>query len=100
MGAERLIAAEKGSEKIAVEVKSFLHVSFITAFYEAVGKFVIYEEALEIEEPERVLFLAIPEHIYSKEMEDELLIQKVLERRRLHAVVVNVHNETIVKWIK
>ncbi len=100
LGAERLIAAEKGSEKIAVEVKSFLHLSFLAAFYEALGKFILYEEALEIEEPDRVLFLAIPEHIYQKEMEDELLIQKIMEHKHIQAIVVNVHNETIVKWIK
>lgn len=100
LGAERLIAAEKGSEKIAVEVKSFLHLSFLAAFYEALGKFILYEEALEIKEPDRVLFLAIPEHIYVNEMEDELLIQKILEHKKILIVVVNIHNETIVKWIK
>lgn len=100
LGAERLIAAEKGSDKIAVEVKSFLHLSFLAAFYEALGKFMLYEEALGIEEPDRVLFLAIPEHIYAKEMEDELLIQKILEHKRIQAIIINVHNETIIKWIK
>lgn len=100
LGAERLIAAEKGNEKIAVEVKSFLHLSFLAAFYEALGKFILYEEALEIEEPDRVLFLAIPEHIYENEMEDEMLIQKIMEHKHIQAIVINVHNETVVKWIK
>ena len=95
-----MIAAEKGNEKIAVEVKSFLHLSFLAAFYEALGKFILYEEALGLEEPDRILFLAIPAHIYENEMEDEVLIQKILEHKRIQAVVVNVHNETVVKWIK
>lgn len=31
LGAERLIAAEKGAERIAVEIKTFSNLSFITA---------------------------------------------------------------------
>jgi hypothetical protein len=42
LGAERLIAAEKEGEQIAVEIKTFGNVSFITALYEAVGKYIIY----------------------------------------------------------
>lgn len=37
LGAEPLIAAEKNSEKIAVEVKSFLNLSLLYDFYEALG---------------------------------------------------------------
>lgn len=40
LGAEKLIAAEKGKNKIAVEIKTFDRPSFITAFYEAIGKFI------------------------------------------------------------
>lgn len=39
LGAERLIAAERTGEKIAVEIKSFLNPSAITDFYAALGKF-------------------------------------------------------------
>ena len=42
LGAERLIAAEKGIEKIAVEVKSFVGSSKIEDLRDAVGQFVIY----------------------------------------------------------
>lgn len=37
LGAEKLIAAEKAGEKIAVEIKSFLNPSAITDFYGALG---------------------------------------------------------------
>jgi hypothetical protein len=39
LGAERLIAAVKGTEKIAVEGKSFLGVSELTEFERALGQF-------------------------------------------------------------
>ena len=35
LGAEKLIAAKKGKEKIAVEIKSFISPSFFTDFYAA-----------------------------------------------------------------
>lgn len=37
LGAERLIAAEKGNDKIAVEIKTFGNVSFITPFTKPLG---------------------------------------------------------------
>jgi XisH protein len=39
LGAERLILADRGMEKIAIEVKSFLGSSAITDFYGALGQF-------------------------------------------------------------
>jgi hypothetical protein len=38
LGAEKIIAAEKGAEKIAVEIKSFIGASFQNDLYEALGK--------------------------------------------------------------
>ena len=100
LGAERLLAAEKGAVKVAVEVKSFPRISFLTDFYEAIGKFVIYEDALKIQEPDRMLFLAIPDYIYFEEMEREELVQMVTSNRNVHFFVFNTENQSIVKWIK
>ena len=36
LGAERLIAAERGTDKIAIEIKTFGNLSFITAQYEVI----------------------------------------------------------------
>ena len=40
LGAERLLAAERGTEKIAVEIKSFLGQSDVRDLEDAVGQFV------------------------------------------------------------
>lgn len=50
LGAEKLFAAEKGLDKIAVEIKSFIKDSFIYDFYEASGQYSFYEEFLEEQE--------------------------------------------------
>jgi XisH protein len=42
LGAERLIAAQRESEQIAIEIKTFSNASFITALYEALGKYIVY----------------------------------------------------------
>ena len=58
LGAERPIAAEKGGEKIAVEVKSFVSPSDIRDLENAVGQYAFYRSLLARYEPERRLFLA------------------------------------------
>ena len=60
LGAEQLLGAERGKEKIAVEIKSFLSDSPLTDYHAALGQFLNYRLALEISEPTRVLYLAVP----------------------------------------
>jgi len=56
LGAERIIAAERGEEKIAIEVKSFLSPSPIEDLRDAIGQFIIYREALFNANSPRQLF--------------------------------------------
>ena len=55
LGAEQLLAAEKIGRKIAVEVKSFLKDSFIYEFYSVLGQYLVYQEFLARQEPDRQL---------------------------------------------
>ena len=48
LGAEKIIRAEKKNEKIAIEVKSFLHPSFITDFHRALGQYLDYRVGLDL----------------------------------------------------
>jgi len=72
LGAERTLAAEKGRDKIAVEIKSFVADSQVTELERAVGQYGIYEELLQIQEPDRELYLAVPidafENIFSRQV--------------------------------
>jgi hypothetical protein len=57
LGAERVLAAEREGQKIAIEVKSFLiGSSAISEFHRALGQFINYRSALRYEDPERVLY--------------------------------------------
>lgn len=99
LGAERLIAAERGNEKVAIEIKTFSNLSFITALYEAVGKYIIYRNVLKVRDPERSLYLAIPEVIYKRFFEEEI-VKKVMEDESFKMVIYNQHTKVISQWIK
>jgi len=98
LGAERLIAAERGTEKIAVEIKTFGSLSFITALYEAVGKYIIYRNVLKLIQPERKLYLAVPESIFHRFFE-ETVIQKTMQEEQFQLVIYNQTTQTIEQWI-
>jgi hypothetical protein len=47
LAAERLIAAERENQRIAVEIKSFLGPSLLTNFHTALGQFLVYDPEKE-----------------------------------------------------
>jgi hypothetical protein len=98
LGAERLIAAERGTEKIAIEIKTFGSPSFITALYEAVGKYIIYRNVLSSIQSDRTLYLAIPENIYNRYF-SEKVIQKTIQEENFKLVIYNQSLQTITQWI-
>ena len=74
LGAEKaVIAAEREGDKIAIEIKSFLGQSDLDDFEDALGQFLIYWRALKIKEPDRVLFLAVPNGFYKRFFDDAFL---------------------------
>jgi XisH protein len=98
LGAERLIAAEKGAEKIAVEIKSFAGASRIEDLRDALGQFLIYRASLKIYEPNRHLFLAIHRDVYDNTLGlpegDALRLDE-----KISLIVFDVDKKEIVKWI-
>jgi hypothetical protein len=99
LGAEKIIAAEKGNQKIAVEIKSFLQDSLTHAFHEASGQYLAYFLGLTRQDPERELYLAVPEEEY-KELEQIPLVQMVVAHINIRFIVFNPALSTIVLWKK
>jgi hypothetical protein len=95
--AEKLLAAEKSGQKIAVEVKSFLGVSAISEFHLAVGQFLNYRLALKKIEPDRILYLGIPLDAYNQFFSDSF-IQSAIEEYSIRLMVFNPVREEIVLW--
>jgi hypothetical protein len=97
LGAKRLIIAEREEQKIAVEVKSFLGVSEMQAFRDAVGKFAIYRAVLRRTYPDFILYLAIRDVVYSSFFE-EPIGQILIEDENLKLVVFDAEKEEILQW--
>lgn len=98
LGAERLLAAERGSEKIAVEVKSFLaSASAISEFHTALGQFINYRAALRREDPDRILYLAVPDLIYNNFFQLDFPAS-MLQENTVKLVVYNIQLEQVVLW--
>lgn len=99
LGAERVVAAERAGEKIAVEIKSFLNPSAITDFYSALGQFLSYRLALEATERDRTLYMAILLDTYQTFFQFEFT-QTAVERYQVLIIVYDPANEVIVQWTK
>ena len=97
LAAERLIAAEKATQKIAVEIKGFDSSSQVAALENALGQYILYRDILEEIEPERTLYLAIPgdaeNGIFSEAM-GALIIRK----NNIHRIVYHPELEEIIAW--
>ena len=98
MGAERVIAAERGEEKIAVEVKSLLRPSIVYAFYEAFGQYMFYRDALKDEKINRAMYLAISDIAYNR-ISKIAFIQRRIIQYGIKIIVVDLDTETVIKWI-
>jgi len=98
LGAERIIVAEKGLEKIAVEVKSFIGTSDLDSFEDALGQFLIYLVALEEKDVSRTLFLAVPEAFYERFFDDPFFL-RLAQRFGVNMLIFNEEKNIIVQWI-
>jgi hypothetical protein len=99
LAAEKLIAAEREGQKIAVEVKSFLErSSAISEFHTALGQFINYRGALRRLQPERVLYLAVPLTTYKTFFQLDFPKYMILENS-VKMVIYDVQKEVIFQWI-
>jgi XisH protein len=97
LGAERLLAATKDQIIIAVEIKSFVRPSAISEFHTAVGQYLNYRRALRAQEPNRVLYLAVPSQTYD-EFFRLRFIEEGIEEYQIYLIVYDVEERSIVKW--
>jgi hypothetical protein len=99
LGAERLLAAEREHEKIAVEIKSFIGSSTLTEFYRALGQFNLYGRALKNQFPDRLLYLALPLATY-EELSDDIFDFENFEDLRHRIIIFEPIDNTKLTWIK
>lgn len=97
MAAERLLAAEKDGQKIAVEVKSFVGKSEVSEFHTALGQTLNYRSAMRKKQPDRTLYLAVTSEVY-RDFFLIQFIQEVIAEHGLKLIVFEPSKQEIVLW--
>ena len=98
LGAEQIIGAEKAARKIAVEVKTFLGTSAVTDLHEALEQFVLYQNVLAELEPQRELYLAVPE-VAAQGIFQEEIGALVLRRQSVPLLSFDPEEQEVRRWI-
>lgn len=98
IAAEKVLIAERNAQKIAVEVKSFLSPSPMTDLEKALGQFMLYFDIMAEQDPDRTLYLAVPQATYNGIFSEE--VGELLLRRRpeLNLVIFDPNLEEITLW--
>lgn len=99
LGAERPIAAKRGKEKIAVEIKSFLSMSQVSELEKAMGQYELYRWLLQDSEPDRNLYLAVPLHAYEG-IFSKPVGEMVLKKLKMELIVYDISGEEKLQWIQ
>jgi hypothetical protein len=97
-GAEKYLIAEKGIQKILVEVKSFITTSNVNELHHSVGQYDFYAFLLEDQEPDRIPYLAIPKDAYNDLISDPI-IQRFLKRHQVKIITFDPKRPVIYQWI-
>ena len=99
IGAEKLIAAQKDAQQIAVEIKSFIGANDLEDLYHALGQFILYRKALRKVEPQRTLFLALDVKAFSQIFDDPEG-ESLRAEEDIKLLVFDKDTEEIVLWKK
>jgi len=98
LAAEQFFAAERGTEYIAVEVKSFLGQSKLNDFYTAKGQYDVYRRGLSKGEPLRKLYLAVDTQVFDSFFQ-KALIAEMIETDAISVLVYDIDTKRIMQWI-
>ncbi len=97
LGAEKILAAEKSGQQIAVEI-SFIGRSTVSELEKAVGQYAVYRSWLSRTEPQRIIYLAVDKRAFSDLFED-ISGRVLLEDYSINMIVVDVAIQEVVKWV-
>ncbi|RKZ42077.1 MAG: fatty-acid synthase [Gammaproteobacteria bacterium] len=98
LGAEQILTAEKGTKKIAVELKTFGGVSEVNEIENTIGQYVVYRSVMIRTEQDRSLYLAVHKEIFT-DIFEEPLGRILIEDYQIRLIVFDFQTEEIVKWI-
>lgn len=92
------IGAIRANVRIAVEIKELRGQSVIVELEQAIGQYVLYRLLLNRIEPERTVYLAVPDKAY-RELFSEPIGELVINDLPLQLLVIDVEQVEVKKWI-
>jgi hypothetical protein len=97
LGAEKILTAEKGLTKIAVEVKSFINPSIVHDFLKAIGQYQGYSVVIKKKEMGRIIYLAMPSFIFVR-LNELQFVHDILEELKIKLIIFDPETITINAW--
>ena len=98
LGASSMIGIRQGTKDIAIEIKEFRGQSQIADLEKAIGQYTLYRLLLNQVDPEREVYLAIPEETYN-DIFSEPIGKLAIAQLSLKLVIVNLAKQEISQWI-
>lgn len=98
LGAEQLLGAAKGDRFIAVEIKSFVGASDMADLEKALGQYAVYRAVLAERDPQRQLYIAVPQAVIH-DIFEEPLGQLLLNKQLLQVIGFDPDTEELVQWL-
>lgn len=92
------LGAQRGGQRIAVEIKDFRGKSAIADLELAIGQYVLYRLLLNEIEPNRKVYLAITDVVYD-DIFNEPIGELVIHNLPLHLLVINLQRIEVQQWI-
>ena len=62
------------------------------------GQFIAYRTALDKQDPDRALYLAVPDNLYDKFFATPFL-QELIQNNQIYLITYNINQETLSQWI-
>jgi XisH protein len=98
LGAEQFFSAQKDAIQIVVEVKSFITLSLVYEFHQAIGQYIHYRMVLESLQPKRIPYLGLPIAIYDRFFQSRFF-RDSLEKNQVNLLLVDTLSEEIIQWL-
>lgn len=97
LAAERVIAAQRGNDKIAIEIKSFVKRSAVQDVRDALGQYLMYRAYLTKIEPDRKLYVATSTRAY-RDIFSLKAVQFLVQQFVIAIIVVDIEQKEVVLW--
>jgi hypothetical protein len=81
-----------------VEVKSFVTLSLVYEFHQAIGQYIHYRMALRSLQPQRILYLGLPTEVYERFLQARFF-RDSLEENQVNLLLVDTRLEEVVQWL-